>query len=226
VPKRPGSSLRRAPADLEAAIERIRTLHRLGRESLAETASGGRGKPGQARAEAERQGLYPLLLRKARRFADPQLGYTEEQLGELIGLCRRYGRAPGPVALMHLVGVPDRRLRRQLQRRLVAEGWGVRRLLAEVRGRLRRPWRGGRRPRLPDDPAALLVLLGSRAEAWVRLDSALKAAGRPEMPRGVAAPFRKVVDAARELRKALDAARRRALAGKPDGRPQRPRRAH
>jgi hypothetical protein len=104
-------------------------------------------------------------------------GYDEKRLEQLISLCEAKRHVPEITALLRLVSVPVGAHRDRLQRMLVAGRWGVRRLEVEIAARLGRRRQGGRKPRVSDDVAGVMVQLDALVERWLRWQHELS--GRP-----------------------------------------------
>jgi hypothetical protein len=94
--------------EVEQSIREIRAYHRQGQARLRALPE--RGGYGQRALDeqAEQLGWNVTRLRKARQFADPEAGHSEERLGELVRLLREdrpvfgtthlgiLSRSPGP----------------------------------------------------------------------------------------------------------------------------------
>jgi hypothetical protein len=165
--KRPAISTASDKA-FDQAVERMRRWHRLGSRSLERRPADTSSHAGAVEEDAARLKVSVAKLRKLRQFADPVNGYDEVRLERLIALCRAKRHVPGITALLRLVSVPAGVHRDRLQRRLVAGHWGVRRLEVEIAGRLGRRRQGGRRPRVADDVAGVLVQIDALVVRWLR----------------------------------------------------------
>jgi hypothetical protein len=155
---------------VERSLRAVRDFHAIGRGSL-DRHPGGRMPYGGVTAEAERVGLHPEMLRKARAFA---AAYREEELGQLFKLCRRHRYALGVSHVIRLLSVPDKRLRTAMQRRLVTGDWSYADLEFEILKEqgIRSPT-VGRRRRVPSDGHEACLQLARFCEQWRRLSAVL-----------------------------------------------------
>jgi len=163
------------PADaVRRTIQEVRRFHALGRKSLGKYPF---PMPLKTRpVEAESRGLSPEILRRARRFADPERGYTERELDELFELCRK---SESPLGLSHiylLLNVPKAK-RPGLQSQAVGQRWTRERLRLEIRRLLPRHSQGGRRPQQPASSADALQQIVDMCSRWRRWNEVLARPG-------------------------------------------------
>jgi hypothetical protein len=79
-------------------------------------------------------------IRKARKFADPDKGYNAAELKQLLDHCRRKRFALYWYHIILLLGVADKKSRRQLQTAAIDNKWSINRLrdaIFKTRGNLR-----------------------------------------------------------------------------------------
>jgi hypothetical protein len=155
-----------------AAVKAIRAFHELGR-SLPVKAShkDGYGQ-GTVTVEAEKHGLNPDTVRKARQFADPVSGYT---VAEVNALCRSIrdvqeeqdGLVFGRTHLIRLLSVPKKQ-RGKVQASAIENGWSTAELEAHIASRFGSRRDGGRKRRVPSDLPGVLVQLECLCEGWRR----------------------------------------------------------
>jgi hypothetical protein len=175
--KRPAINPASDDKAIDQAVERMRRWYRLGARSLKRRPADASSHAGAVEEDALRLGVSVAKLRKLRQFADPVNGYDEKRLEQLISLCEAKRHVPEITALLRLVSVPVGGHRDRLQRMLVAGRWGVRRLEVEIAARLGRRRQGGRKPRVSDDVAGVMVQLDALVERWLRWQHELS--GRP-----------------------------------------------
>ncbi|MEX2671410.1 MAG: hypothetical protein WD294_04785 [Phycisphaeraceae bacterium] len=152
--------------DSEKAADSIEQFYEVGRQSLEDHP--GRFHSGEAAKAAKKTGLTATMLGRARKFADPDRGYTPEQLEHLVKTCRK---GPHPVTREHVVRLLSlsKGDRRRIAKRIADEGWTTIRLNEEIKRLPRKdgaPRRGGRTPKPLRDRGELLVQLRLRLEKW------------------------------------------------------------
>ena len=154
---------------VEAGIRRLRAFHDAGRHSLKEHPD--RLPFGRAKRLAKSAGITSAdTLAKARRFADPQLGYDTDQLKRLRERCRKAGFALGISHVILLLSVP-RRQRDSLERQAIQGRWSFRELRRAIRQRVPvRPSHSmvGRRPKRPRNSSETYAMLAGYALQWRR----------------------------------------------------------
>ncbi len=155
------------PAEVQAAIGKLRKYHQLGRQLSEEH------EP-SARRWADMKGVckqYRLLahqVRTLRKFANPKTGYTEPALDQLCTQCQQHGRVVGLSAISHLLKIDDKRKRFRVQSKMIHGDWPDPRIVAELKRELKRPWKGGRNPYVADDAAGVLLQLQGFSVTWRR----------------------------------------------------------
>jgi hypothetical protein len=111
----------------KAAIEHIRRFHGIGRKG---------GEP---------RGIDEFTLRKVRRFADTEKGYSDDALDRLVNQIKGHRRKTvfGWAHVVKLLSIPiDKGERDRWQRKAIEKNWSVRKLGREIAKRV-----GHRRPR-------------------------------------------------------------------------------
>ncbi len=168
----------RPPADrdsVEQSIREIRAYHKVGcRIYKRLPARGGHGT-GVIRELAVELGWNETRVHKARQFADPELGYTAEQLTELCDLVREHRPLFGTAFVGVLVTVKWEEGRADLQRRCIEENWSKSELEAEIKRRFGNRRFGGRRRRVVAERGPLLVQLAEMTDTWRRWFSIVSA---------------------------------------------------
>lgn len=135
----PGLSMKRkkpAPTrssrEVETAIRKLREFHDIGHHSLKNMPENRGYGRSVAKAEADELGMNEDTLRKARQFADL---YSDDDLGELVSLCRQHEFALSRTYIIQLVRVPVKDQRRRLQEKVIAERWKTTRLRQAIASR-------------------------------------------------------------------------------------------
>jgi len=159
----------RGPVSPDPAIEakgqrmiaNIRQFYQLGRranELVAKTAEFARSVGKNART-----------MTAARRFADPDRGYTPDELEDLCQLRRPNGLPLHWGHVQQLITVPTKRIRRRLEREAAKEAWTSAELAVAVRQAIgrRRPAHG-RPMKRPATPGAGLLQLLADSSLWRR----------------------------------------------------------
>ncbi len=123
----------------------------------------------------KRVGMGTEVARQARQFADPQAGYTRDELLELCALISEVQTAQDdglPVFsrthAIRMLSVPKRR-RAKLQREAIKNSWSTSRLEAEITAKFGTRRAGGRKRRVPSDAVGLLIQMEQMCESWRRL---------------------------------------------------------
>lgn len=164
-------------------IARIRELYEAGKKSLKE-------RPGRAtygdvsvEREAKELGYTPNVYLAARRFADPEVGYTAQEMSEMFVAFKEARSSIGVAQLMLLLGITSKKRRATLQRQAIRGGWTKSRLKLEITGRYGPRRAGGRRRVVPTDATALLTQIESMCDSWgrwyVQLHRVPEQAGEP-----------------------------------------------
>ena len=160
--KRPSAT----KAEVEQKIDQIEEHHALGCECFAMP-------PGSTVPEmASALGCAAAKLCKARQFADPETGYSEDRLEELRELLREHRPLFGTAHIGQLVTVPDWQDRQELQRDCVENNWSLRDLKIACKKRAAPRSRGGRHRRVTADSAPFL--LEEAADSWRRFVGSLR----------------------------------------------------
>ncbi|MBI3411316.1 MAG: hypothetical protein HY040_23525 [Planctomycetes bacterium] len=155
--------MRRTRVDGNA--DKIRAFFTIGRKSLRQCR--GRMLYRSAESAAAQVGLNAENYRKARQLADPEMGYTREELDDFLNQCRRARYAVGRSFLIVLLRAPKKD-RPWFQRRMFEDRWSIVRLKREVLRRYGRRRQGGRARRLPEDVDGLMVMIEGICEEWRR----------------------------------------------------------
>lgn len=153
------------PSEVQAALRRVRKFYDLGCKSLER--SPGRMQYGMMRDEASHFGLSEELLRKARQFADPEQGYTKDELRVIFAKCSKAGFPLGTTHVIRWLTIPKRR-RARIERLTITERWNLSRLEAEIALEFGSRKAGGRRRRIPADSLGILIQLEGLCDAWRR----------------------------------------------------------
>lgn len=172
---------RQAGTKRRDAIRRIRSFHAIGFKSLARKP--GRMEYGAMREEAARFQVSEEMLRKARQFADPDHGYSKEEVTAIIhswkGAAaprrRQDGQDEFVLGTTHFIRwltIPKRK-RARIEQQTIAEGWSLTRLEAEISAQFGARKFGGRRRRIPTDAIGILVQLASLCDEWRRWHESL-----------------------------------------------------
>ena len=162
---------------LKHVIDEIVEFHRIGTASLtARPQKGGYGSR-VIEEEAERNGLNPDAMRKARAFAAEATGYNGDELKQLLKAIRENvdafqerGRAFGRSYIFRLLSVPKAKgERRKMQAELFANAWSVDELDVAIKARFGNRRQGGRRRRIATGLQGLLAQLDGLCGSWIRL---------------------------------------------------------
>lgn len=155
--------------EVAAAIAAIRGFHRLGKK-VPEGLYGAHTIDVVATALKEGQDG----LRKARVFADPEKGYTDNELETLCQMIQEVqgNQSPGKPCfgrshIIKIVSVPKKK-RRAVQMAAIKGAWSYAQLTNAIKQRFGTRKAGGRRRRVPNDPIGLLTQLESLGESWRR----------------------------------------------------------
>lgn len=160
-----------------AAVKAVRAFHEFGRSLPAKQSHRDGYRQGTVDAEAEKHGLNPDTVRKARQFADPERGYT---VAELNALCRSIrevqegqdGPVFGRTHLIRLLSVPKKQ-RAKVQASAIKNGWSTADLEAHIAAAFGRRRHGGRNRQVPPDLMGVLVQLEGLCESWRRWAAAV-----------------------------------------------------
>jgi len=151
------------------ANRRIRAFYALGRKSLDREP--GRMAYGEMTAEAARFQVSEEILRKSRRFADPERGYSKADLMAILRSWRSASSSAsfvlGTTHFIRWLTVPKPK-RAKIEQRTISEGWSLTRLEREIAAQFGARKLGGRRRRIPTDSLSILVQLESLCDEWRR----------------------------------------------------------
>jgi hypothetical protein len=171
------------PERVAAAIQNIRAFHELGRNLPTKYDRPVDASQGTIDAEAKRLNINADTLRKARVFADPEDGWSKQELRDLCGLIRkcqkeRSGKKKAlpmfqRTHVIRLQSVRPKKQRTALQEECIRAGWSCTELEREIRTRYRTRREGGRRRALPEDAAGLLTQLRKLCVEWRRWHTSL-----------------------------------------------------
>jgi hypothetical protein len=155
-----------------AAVKAIREIHELGRSLPAKQSHRDGYGQGTVTVEAEKHGLNPDTVRKARQFADPVSGYTGAEVNALCRSIREVqeeqeGAVFGHTHLIRLLSVPKKQ-RGKVQTAAIENGWSTAELEAHIATRFGSRRDGGRKRRVPSDLPGVLVQLEGLCEGWRR----------------------------------------------------------
>jgi hypothetical protein len=164
---------------VKAAVAAINAFHATGRRLRAQLGRGNASNEVSRKAESGGYLSREEMDRKARQFADPDVGYSPVQLANLRRLIRKtqpdqdytlsiFSRSH----VVRLLSVQWPR-RTRLQRLAVEHGWSLRLLNEEIAADHGTRRQGGRYRRLPDERARLLGVLERECDRWRRMRAAL-----------------------------------------------------
>jgi hypothetical protein len=163
------------------------------------------GKQDFLKREAVKEGYNYDTMKKAWRIA---LEYEEDDVEKLCDFVEQRTARFGPTHLLRLLTVKDRRRRDALARKAVEGCWGVTQLeTAILRLHERRP-DVGRKPRVPDDPAQIRLVLEGLCLKWRRWC----VAAQPRLPEELCELVKKATRAVAAVKEAAEVKR-----GKPHG---------
>jgi hypothetical protein len=157
-----------------AAVKAIRDFYVLGRAVPEKQAHKDAYDQGTVDAEAQKLGINPDTVRKARQFADPAVGYAPAEVTDLCRLIAAVqpGQADelsvfGRTHLIRLLSV-KKQFRAGLQEAAVRGGWSTSAFEALIASRYGSRRDGGRKRRLPTDALGLLTQVERLCEGWRR----------------------------------------------------------
>ena len=161
-------SASRAKVSPEAAAETVATIrayHAQGVLSLSHQPADGVYGGGETRLEATTLGWNVTKVLKARKFAR---WYSATELDRLCRGIERHRPTFGLAHIALLVTVPDKVVRKELQRWCVEENVTKAELKAELKLRYGSRRAGGRWKKIGTRPDQLLVQLDEMADSWLR----------------------------------------------------------
>ena len=130
--------------------------------------------------EVQKRGTSPEMLRKARAFADPKVGYTRRELDRLIKDARHAEYALGFSHIIRLLSVPKGEARCRLEQLAIAGKWSRNRLDSEILKEFgQRRALAGRHAHTPDDAGEALVSIAKLCRRWKGLMQEIMPAGKP-----------------------------------------------
>ena len=165
---------------LNAAIQRLRNAHDIGRELAEKIELGAGGK--QAKDGQLTQAIKGVRKRwrgkisgeLARKMISFSKKYSDKQLQTLIDQCRKHEHAPEFGLIIRLLPVTDKKLRNKLQLSAIRNAWSKQNLEAELqrqkpKGQLLDKKGRGRKPKAVVSREALLGEASTDAVKWVRI---------------------------------------------------------
>lgn len=165
----------RSPAPkVEESIQAIRADHKAGSGVLARI--GRRASDKVLRAEAESLGLKNVdTVRKLRQFADPEKGYTLEELDELCEVCRKHGHELGRSFVFKFLSIPrENGQRAKFQREAIRNKWSRAEVDNAICARFGRRRHGGKTPMVAGSVDGVLVQADSVCLQFRRLVQTLR----------------------------------------------------
>lgn len=155
--------------DVDEACRALRKAHADGTELLETFGEWAKHGDRAIDKEAKKRRINADLLRKLRQFANPEGGYTPDELNRLVKLCREERRALGVTFVYKLVTVPkENGQREEFEREVIANRWSLARVGAELRERFGARRRGGRRRAVPGKHGSLLAQIDEMCASWER----------------------------------------------------------
>jgi hypothetical protein len=126
------TSPKHTPEEIQAAVAKVRAFYEVGQRSRKERSGRAAYADDEAGKDARAAGINPDTLRAARRFADPERGYTTAELDVLFAEFREFGFGFGTSSVIRLLSVWPRKQRARLQRKAIKGGWSLSRLEFEI----------------------------------------------------------------------------------------------
>ena len=205
---------------VDEAVRRIREFWTLGRGLPLQERKRVYGEKINDTAAAQ-TGMNADTVGKARKFADPVLGYTYAEMNELCRLVKdvqtkqpdkdERGKSLhvfGRTHVVRMVSVP-KRLRPDLQNEAIRKGWSLKELERRISSMFLVHEDRGRRRHVPDDVVGKLAQVREMCVTWVRwaeaIDKQRREAGK-KGPRPAAIPKHlrdRIEKATSELRSVL-----------------------
>ncbi|MDB5340534.1 MAG: hypothetical protein JWN70_6153 [Planctomycetaceae bacterium] len=205
------------PDEVKQAIAKVREFYRLGQGAP----TGRNHGQNLIASHAKKVGLNEDTMRKARVFANPVLGYGQEELNGLIDQLETHvysdnGWQFGRTHIVRLISIKDREGRKTLQDEVIDRELTCSELERLIRQRYGARKRAGRRRYLPRRRGELLSEIDHECDRWSRWWQTLKRIDEDtsrfdQLPKGVQAKLREVAKAIEELQKSaqLAAAKRK-----------------
>ena len=198
--------------EVKHAIAKLREFYRHGQEAPV-----GRNHGQHSIASAAKHAGYNEdTLRKARVFANPEVGYTQAELDELIDQLKSHkysdkGWRFGRTHIIRLISVKNRAERKILQDEVVDRELTCSQLDRVIRQRYGSRKRAGRHRFLPTERTELLSEIDHECDSWSRLWQSFTRSeeGKSrlgQLPKSVQTRLRKTVDVIEELRRSAQRA--------------------
>ena len=153
-----------------AGVERFRDIYAQSLEMRERL--GGRGKYGkrtqQIAAEAKRRNTNVDYIRKMIKMADPEAGFTADEINAICRLATTHRRIIGLPLAMKLLTIADKGERQALAEKVLVSGWSLNEMDIELVRRFGRRRQGGRNPARPPNVKAALVQIENMTLAWTR----------------------------------------------------------
>ncbi len=190
------------------SVQNVENFYQLGKDVPP-----GRGyRTGKMQKAVDKHKLNADTLRKSRNFADPKVGYSPEELQDLIEHIRshKFDRDNPKwkitrTHLIRLISVPKKDGKRlALQRRLIDEEWSCSQLEDQIRLRFCTKQDRGRRRQVAQDPLSLLAQITHECDRWTRWINRLNEDGKAsvalrQLPRSVQRNIRQISTLVKQL---------------------------
>ena len=156
------------PSKVKDSLKRVRAFHALGTKSLKGRSGAAKHHEQEINREAKELGINPDTLRKARHFADPDRGYSKDELDQLCEACEQAEYAIGTTRIIRLLSIPSKQRRKALQGQAIKRRWSKRDLNREISKKHSPRKLGGRRKQIPTNVSDFLTDLLGKTESWRR----------------------------------------------------------
>jgi hypothetical protein len=192
------------PKAVTTAIRKLRKYHALGGRLLSKYPVGT-----SLVEEATKRHMNRDYLASMRTFADPERGYTEQDLERLCERCEDYCRALEFSFIVRFLSIRDKRRRAKFELDVLKNGWSVTRAELELTARFGRRARAGRHLLTVNTLPQLLVTVEGKCIQWDRLNRLLREPPPTgathitwsKLPPAFRKRFEAVVDATEQLQK-------------------------
>ena len=152
---------------VKEAVQRLKERYAMGKRIRAElTFANGTMTLNE---QAEKQNTNRVYIAEMCRFADPQRGFTPDELRQFCRWAVDYGRPVGFALVIRLMTVANRAERMRFTESVLRKGLSLREVNACLMERFGRRGLGGRHPRAIGDPAKLLLGLERLTNTWCRM---------------------------------------------------------
>ena len=190
---------------VKSAMEQLRKMYRIGQEAIALKESRqetyGKKLTGQL---AEKHRISESDVFAARQFAER---YTEDELEDLIRECQSAGFPMGKYHIAKLMTVKGKRERGRLQRKCIREGWRVKKLQTNLKGKYGKRSPGGAKfhpPKSVGDAKSQIAELCRRLlhfhEAMTSADpDSEEECGLTDLPDGLQTQLRETIPQVKKL---------------------------